>query len=74
MRALIFILIIIWCFAIGYLLNSTLGWLSFLLSYLSFLFGVVICASFSSEKALSSELLELKKKYYTLKYIKDKAE
>lgn len=74
MRTLIFILIIIGCFTVGHLSNSTLGLLSFLLSYLSFVIGVVICADFSSEKALSGELLELKKKYYTLKYIKDKAE
>jgi hypothetical protein len=36
--------------------------------------GVVICADFSSEKALSSELLKFKKKYYELKYVKDKVE
>nr|DAO73991.1 MAG TPA: hypothetical protein [Caudoviricetes sp.] len=74
MRTLIFVLIIIGCFAIGYLSRGSLGVLSLLLSYLSFLLGVVICASFSSEEALNRELLELKKKYYTLKYVKDKAE
>lgn len=74
MRALIFILIIIGCLAIGYLSNSTLGWLSSLLSTLSFIMGIVICADFSNEKTLSSELLKFKKKYYELKYVKDKVE
>ena len=74
MRTLIFILIIIGCLAIGYLANSTLGWLSSLLSTLSFIMGIVICADFSNEKTLSSELLKFKKKYYELKYVKDKVE
>lgn len=74
MRTLIFILIIIGSFAIGYLSNGTLGVLSLLLSFLSFVMGVVICADFSSKRALSSELLKFKKKYYELKYVKDKVE
>ena len=74
MYTLIFVLVSLGCFAIGYLSRGSLGVLSLLLSYLSFLLGVVICASFSSEEALNRELLELKKKYYTLKYVKDKAE
>lgn len=74
MRTLIFILIIIGCFAIGYLSNGSLGVLSLLLSFLSFVMGVVICADFSNEKTLSSELLEFKKKYYELKYVKGKTE
>lgn len=74
MRTLIFILIIIGCLAIGCLSNSTLGWLSSLLSTLSFIMGIVICADFSNEKTLSSELLKFKKKYYELKYVKDKVE
>jgi hypothetical protein len=36
--------------------------------------GIVICADFSNEKTLSSELLKFKKKYYELKYVKDKVE
>lgn len=72
MRTLIFILIIIGCFAIGCLARGSLGVLSLLLSFLSFLLGVVIHADLASEKALNGELLELKKKYYKLKYVKDK--
>lgn len=74
MRTLIFVLIIIGCFAIGYLSRGSLGVLSLLLSFLSFVMGVVICADFSNEKTLSSELLEFKKKYYELKYVKGKTE
>lgn len=74
MRALIFILIIIGCFAIGYLSRSTLGVLALFLSFLSFVLGVAIYAELASEKALNGELLEVKKKYYELKYVKDKVE
>lgn len=74
MRTLIFILIIIGSFAIGYLSNCTLGVLSLLLSILSFLLGVAAYGDIASEKALNGELLELKKKYYELKYVKDKVE
>lgn len=74
MRTLIFILIITGCFAIGYLSKGTLGVLSLLLSFLSFVFGVVVYADLATEKALNGELLELKKKYYELKYVKDKVE
>lgn len=74
MRTLIFILIIAGCFAIGYLSRGTLGILALLLSFLSFVLGVAIYADLASEKALNGELLEVKKKYYELKYIKDKVE
>lgn len=73
MRTLIFILIIAGCFAIGYLSKGTFGVLSLLLSFLSFVLGVVY-GDVASEKALNGELLEVKKKYYELKYIKDKVE
>lgn len=74
MRMLIFILIIAGCFAIGYLSRGTLGILALLLSFLSFVLGIAIYADLASEKALNGELLEVKKKYYELKYIKDKVE
>lgn len=74
MRTLIFILIIIGCLAIGYLSINLIGVLSLLLSFLSFVLGVVIYGDLASEKALNGELLELKKKYYELKYVKDKVE
>ena len=74
MRTLIFILIIAGCFAIGYLSRGTLGILALLLSFLSFVLGIAIYADLASEKALNGELLEVKKKYYELKYIKDKVE
>lgn len=74
MRKLIFILIIAGCFAIGYLSKGSFGVLSLLLSFLSFVLGVVVYGDVASEKALNGELLEVKKKYYELKYIKDKVE
>lgn len=74
MRTLIFILIIAGCFAIGYLSKGSFGVLSLLLSFLSFVLGVVVYGDVASEKALNGELLEVKKKYYELKYIKDKVE
>ena len=74
MRTLIFILIIAGCFAIGYLSKGSFGVLSLLLSFLSFVLGVFVYGDVASEKALNVELLEVKKKYYELKYIKDKAE
>lgn len=74
MRKLFFILIIAGCFAIGYLPQSTVGFLALALSFLSFVLGIAIYADLASEKALNGELLEVKKKYYELKYIKDKVE
>ena len=74
MRTLIVILIIAGCFAIGYLSKGSFGVLSLLLSFLSFVLGVVVYGDVASEKALNGELLEVKKKYYELKYIKDKVE
>ena len=50
------------------------GALSLLLSILSFVLGAVAYGDIAHEKALNGELLEVKKKYYELKYIKDKVE
>ena len=74
MRKLIFILIIAGCVAIGYLPQSTTGLLAIALSFLSFALGIYVFGDYVAEKALNGELLELKKKYYELKYIKDKVE
>lgn len=74
MRTLILYLIIIGCFAIGCLSKGMLGVLALFLSFLSFVLGFAIYADIASEKALNGELLEVKKKYYELKYVKDKVE
>lgn len=74
MRTLIFILIIIGCFGIGYSSKGTIGVLALFLSFLSFVLGIAIYADVASEKALNGELLEVKNKYYELKYVKDKVE
>ena len=74
MRMLIFILIIAGCFAIGYLSNGVTGVLALILNALSFILGIAAYGNYTAEKALNGELLEVKKKYYELKYIKDKVE
>lgn len=72
MRMLIFILIIVGCFAIGYLPRSAVGFLAIVLSFLSFTLGINVYGDYVFEKVLNGELLEVKNKYYELKYIKDK--
>ena len=74
MSTLIFILIIIGYFVIGYLSSGVVGVLALILSALSFILGIAVYFNYAAEKALNGELLELKKKYYELKYIKDKVE
>lgn len=74
MRKLIFILIIVGCFAIGYLPRSAVGFLAIVLSFLSFTLGINVYGDYVYEKALNGELLNVKNKYYELKYIKDKVE
>ena len=74
MRTLIFILIIIGYFVIGCLSSGVVGVLAIILSALSFILGITVCGDYVSEKALNGELLDLKNKYYELKYIKDKVE
>lgn len=74
MRMLIFILIIVGCFAIGYLPRSAVGFLAIVLSFLSFTLGINVYGDYVYEKALNGEILNIKNKYYELKYIKDKVE
>lgn len=74
MRTLILYSIIIVGLAIGYFTNGTFVVLTLLLSILSFVLGVITCGDVIYEKALNGELLEVKKKYYELKYVKDKVE
>lgn len=74
MRMLIFILIIVGCFAIGYLPRSAVGFLAIVLSFLSFTLGINVYGDYVYEKALNGDILNIKNKYYELKYIKDKVE
>lgn len=74
MRTLILYSIIIVGLAIGYFTNGTFVVLTLLLSILSFVLGVITYGEVAYEKALNGELLEVKKKYYELKYVKDKVE
>lgn len=74
MGTLILYSIIIGFLAIGYFTNGTFVVLTLLLSILSFVLGVITYGEIAYEKALNGELLEIKKKYYELKYVKDKVE
>lgn len=74
MRTLIFILIIIGYFVIGCLSSGVVGVIAIILSALSFILGITAYGNYASEKALNGELLEVKNKYYELKYVKDKVE
>ena len=74
MRMLLFILIIEGCFAIGYLSRSSVVFIALVLSFLSFALGINVYSDYVYEKALNGELLDVKKKYYELKYVKDKVE
>lgn len=74
MRMLILYSIIIGCLAIGYFTKGTFGVLTLLLSILSFALGAIAYSDVAAEKALNGELLEVKNKYYELKYVKDKVE
>ena len=74
MRALIFILIIIGCFTVGYLAKGAFGVLCLFMCFLSFILGISVYSDVDSQRALSSELIEIKKKYYELKYAKGKVE
>ena len=51
MRKLIFILIIAGCFAIGYLPQSTVGFLALALSFLSFVLGINVYGDYAYEKS-----------------------
>ena len=74
MNTLIFILIAASCFAIAFMTNGGTGVFALFLCFISFALGANIYADIVRDKARNNELLEISKKYYEVKYVKDKAE
>ncbi len=74
MNTLIFIFIAVSCFAIAFVTNGGTGVFALLLCFISFVLGVNIHAQIVRDKAKNGELLEVGKKYYEVKYVKDKVE
>lgn len=74
MRTLISVLTITGCFAVGFLETALIGTITFVLCVLSFILGVITFEKLITEKAANGELIEAQKKYYELKYVKDKVE
>lgn len=71
MYTLIFILISLGCFAIGFLSNGILGMVAIFLCLISFLAGCNVFASIVKDKSVNGELLNYKGKLYEIKYVKD---
>ncbi len=69
-----FILIVASCLVIGIAANGGSGVFSLFLCFMSFVLGVNIHADIVRDKAKNSELLQIGKKYYAIKYAKDKVE
>ena len=74
MNTLIFIFIAVSCFAIAFVTNGGTGVFALLLCFISFVFGANIHVDIVRDKAKNGELLEISKKYYEVKYVKDKVE
>ena len=74
MGTLIFILISLGCFAIGFLSNGILGMVAIFLCLASFLAGCGVFADIVKDKSVNGELLSYKGKLYEIKYVKDKVE
>ncbi|BAS48384.1 hypothetical protein AANUM_1153 [Aggregatibacter actinomycetemcomitans NUM4039] len=70
----IFILIVVSCFCIANVTDGATGVFSLVLCFVSFIFGVNIHADIVRDKAKNGELLQIGKKYYAIKYAKDKVE
>lgn len=71
MGTLIFILISLGCFAIGFLSNGILGMVAIFLCLASFLAGAGVFASIVKDKYVNGELLNYRGKLYEIKYVKD---
>lgn len=74
MKDLIFVLIVASCFGIAFAINGGTGVFALMLCFVSFVLGVNVHAQITRDKANNGELLEINKKYYEVKYVKDKVE
>lgn len=71
MYTLIFVLVSLGCFVIGFLSNGILGMVAIFLCLISFLSGCNIFADIVKDKSVNGELLSYKGKLYEIKYVKD---
>ena len=71
MYKLIFLLVSLGCFAIGFLSNGILGMVAIFLCLISFITGCNIFADIVKDKSVNGELLSYKGKFYEIKYVKD---
>lgn len=71
MYKLIFLLVSLGCFAIGFLSNGILGMVAIFLCLISFITGCNIFADIVKDKSVNGELLSCKGKFYEIKYVKD---
>ena len=74
MNTLIFVLIVASCFGIAFATKGGTGVFALMLCFVSFVLGVNVYAQITRDKANNGELLEINKKYYEVKYVKDKVE
>lgn len=74
MFTLIFILVSLGCFAIGFLSNGILGMVAIFLCLSSFISGGAMYAEIVKSKSINGELLGYKGKFYEIKYVKDEIE
>lgn len=71
MYTLIFVLVSLGCFAIGFLSDGILGMVAIFLCLTSFLASCGVFASIVKDKSVNGELLGYKGKLYEIKYVKD---
>ena len=74
MYTLIFVLVSLGCFAIGFLSDGILGMAAIFLCLASFIAGAGVFASIVKDKSVNGELLSYRGKLYEIKYVKDKVE
>lgn len=71
MYTLIFVLVSLGCFAIGFLSDGILGMVAIFLCLASFIAGGGMYAEIVKSKSINGELLSYKSKLYEIKYVKD---
>lgn len=71
MYTLIFVLVSLGCFAIGFLSDGILGMVTIFLCLASFFAGCGMYAEVVKSKSINGELLGYKGKLYEIKYVKD---
>ncbi|WP_257824207.1 hypothetical protein [Aggregatibacter actinomycetemcomitans] len=70
----VLILIFVSCFCIANVTDGATGVFSLFLCFVSFIFGGYVYHDQLKDKVKNGELFEIGKKYYVIKYVKDKVE